>query len=64
LAVGEVDGEAVIVTHIERDGEWKPEAAIRLEFADQRVARITDYLHCPWILTPAISLVAGQPFPH
>src|SRR3954451_6908997 len=53
LVVGEVDGEAVIVTHIERDGEWKPEAAIRLEFAGQLVTGITDYLHCPWILTPA-----------
>ncbi len=64
LAVGEVDGEAVVVTHLQRDGEWKPEAAVRLEFADHRVTRITDYLHCPWLLTPAISLVAGQPFPN
>jgi RNA polymerase sigma-70 factor (ECF subfamily) len=64
LAVGEVEGEPVVIIFMERDGGWKPESAARLEVIDQRITRIEDYLHCPWILSAAASFVAGEPFPN
>jgi RNA polymerase sigma-70 factor (ECF subfamily) len=65
MAVGEVDGEPVVIIFFNRDGGgWKPEAAMRLEWIDRRVTRITDYIHCPWILSSATSIVADPPFPN
>jgi RNA polymerase sigma-70 factor, ECF subfamily len=58
LAVGSVDGEPAIITHF-RDGDrWTPTSFILFEIADGRIARITDYIHCPWILTSAASVVS------
>jgi RNA polymerase sigma-70 factor (ECF subfamily) len=57
LEVGEVDGElAIIVLHQHRD-EWTPHSVARLEVIDQRIARIVDYAHCPWVLPAATSVV-------
>jgi RNA polymerase sigma-70 factor, ECF subfamily len=57
MAVGEVDGEPVIIVQ-QRDDEqrWTPRAAVRLSVIDGRVERIADYAFCPWIL-PAASVV-------
>src|SRR4030095_7930999 len=61
MAVGEVDGEPVIIRlHRETDG-WTPQAIVRLEVTDRRVARILDYGHCPWILPAATSVVVADP---
>jgi RNA polymerase sigma-70 factor (ECF subfamily) len=61
LAVGEVEGEPVVIILMNRDSEeWKPEAVVRLEVTDHRVTRIADYLHCPWIL-PAAASIAVDP---
>jgi RNA polymerase sigma-70 factor, ECF subfamily len=55
-----VDGEPVIIRlHRETDG-WTPQAIVRLEVTDRRVARILDYGHCPWILTAATSVVVAD----
>jgi RNA polymerase sigma-70 factor, ECF subfamily len=60
MAVGEVDGEPVIIRlHRETDG-WTPQAIVRLEVTDRRVARILDYGHCPWILPAATSVVVAD----
>ncbi len=65
LAVGEVDGEPVIIIHLCRDPDgWQPEGIVRLDVTDGRIMRIRDYLHCPWILSAAISVIAGQPLPN
>jgi RNA polymerase sigma-70 factor (ECF subfamily) len=64
LAVGEVDGEPMVVVLYEAPGGWKPKAAVRLEVIDHRVARIADYIHCPWILPAAASVVVAEPFPN
>jgi RNA polymerase sigma-70 factor (ECF subfamily) len=57
MAVGEVDGEpVVIVQHRDDAHRWTPHAAVRLSVTDGRVERIADYIFCPWIL-PAASLV-------
>jgi RNA polymerase sigma-70 factor, ECF subfamily len=57
MAVGEVDGEPVVIVQ-QRDDEqrWTPRAAVRLSAIDGRVERIADYIFCPWIL-PAASVV-------
>jgi RNA polymerase sigma-70 factor (ECF subfamily) len=61
LAVAEVDGEpAVVVLHEHKD-EWKPDTVARLEVIDQRIVRIVDYAHCPWILPAATSVVMADP---
>jgi RNA polymerase sigma-70 factor (ECF subfamily) len=57
MAVGEVDGEpVVIVQHRDDEHLWTPHAAVRLSVIDGRVTGIADYIFCPWIL-PAASFV-------
>jgi len=55
LAVGEVEGEPMVIV-LERDADaWKPRSPVRLEVVNQRIERITDYFFCPWILEAATS---------
>jgi RNA polymerase sigma-70 factor (ECF subfamily) len=58
MAVGEVDGEPVII-HLRQDvNGWTPMSFVRLEVVDGRIERIADFAHCPWILAAATSVVA------
>jgi RNA polymerase sigma-70 factor (ECF subfamily) len=53
LALGEVDGRPTVIV-LERQGDtWKPRAPVRVEVSAGRIARITDYFLCPWILQAA-----------
>jgi RNA polymerase sigma-70 factor, ECF subfamily len=53
LAVGEVDGEsAVFILQLGTD-TWTPYSIVRLHLADNRIVRIVDYAHCPWVIEPA-----------
>ena len=61
LAVGEVDGEPVIIIYFRESTGLESERVARLEVAGRRVTRIADYLHCPWVLSAATSVVAGDP---
>ena len=58
MAVGEVDGEPVLIVQ-RRDDEnrWTPRAAVRLSATGGRIERIADYTFCPWILPAASSVV-------
>jgi RNA polymerase sigma-70 factor, ECF subfamily len=61
LAVGEVDGEPVVIILRRGDDTWTPHSAIRLDVIGQRIERIVDYIHCPWLLPAAASVsLAGQ----
>ena len=52
LTLGEVDGEPSIILLNLRNGAWEIEGIIRLDIgADGRIERISDYQHCPWVLT-------------
>ena len=52
LTLGEVDGEPSVVLLNLRNGAWGIEGIIRLDIgADGRIERISDYQHCPWVLT-------------
>jgi RNA polymerase sigma-70 factor, ECF subfamily len=51
LTLGEVDGEPSIILLNLRDGAWEIHGIVRLDVADGRIYRISDYQHCPWILS-------------
>ena len=45
----------------DEDGDaWGPHSVARLELVDDRVVRIVDYVHCPWVLANAFSLAIGD----
>jgi RNA polymerase sigma-70 factor, ECF subfamily len=56
LGFGEVDGEPTIIILQRGADTWTPYSAIRLDMRGESVARIVDYIHCPWVL-PAASTV-------
>lgn len=56
MTLGTVDGETAVI--ILRDVPYKltPFSAIRIKVAGGRVADITDYVKCPWILEASLQL--------
>jgi RNA polymerase sigma-70 factor, ECF subfamily len=56
MAVGEVDGETVILRMEQDAEEWKLNSVIRFELENGHIVRIADYHFCPWVL-PAAGLV-------
>jgi RNA polymerase sigma-70 factor, ECF subfamily len=57
LAVGELDGEPVII-RLRRDTDrWTPATVVRLDVTDHRIVWVADYSHCPWILPAATSVL-------
>jgi RNA polymerase sigma-70 factor (ECF subfamily) len=63
LAVGDVDGEPAIILLHQRAGEWTPHSLVHLDVRDQRITRIADYTHTPWILQAATSVVVAPTTP-
>jgi len=57
LAVGEVDGEPVIIILLRESDGATAQRVVRLDLADGRITSIADYLHCPWVLSAATSVV-------
>jgi RNA polymerase sigma-70 factor, ECF subfamily len=56
LALGEVDGEPVVIM-LERGADtWSPHSVVRLNVIGEQIERIVDYAHCPWMLTTADSV--------
>jgi RNA polymerase sigma-70 factor, ECF subfamily len=56
LALGELDGEPVVII-LRRHGEGStPHSVIRMSVAGDRIERIEDYIHCPWMVPAAKSL--------
>ena len=61
LAVGEMDGEPVIIILQRGADTWTPYSGIRLNVTGGRIEGIRDYIHCPWVLPAADSVsVAGS----
>jgi len=56
LAVGEVDGEAVVVILRRGADTWTPYSMVRLSVTGQSIDRIVDYSHCPWVILAAGSV--------
>ena len=57
LAVGEVDGEPVVVALRLGTDTWVPWSFVRLDVSAQRIKRIVDYSHCPWVAELAEAVV-------
>jgi RNA polymerase sigma-70 factor, ECF subfamily len=60
LAVGNVDGEPAVIIHFWDGSLWTPTSLVHFEVANDRIVRIADYIHCPWVLTAATSVVPGE----
>ena len=52
-AVGEVDGEPVVVIFVREGEAWIPKGVVRMKVVDRRIAQIFDYFLCSWLLAPA-----------
>ena len=61
MALGEVDGETVVIIMRDDADGLTPFSAIRLGVAGTRITRITDYIKCSWVLDAANSVAAGRP---
>ncbi len=55
LALGEVDGESVVVILQRGADTWTPYSVVRLDIAGDQIQHIVDYVHCPWVLPHATS---------
>jgi len=55
LATGTVDGLPIIVALRQHDGQWTPHSLIRAHIEDNRIVRVVDYLHCPWVMDAVVS---------
>ena len=53
LALAEVDGEPVVIVLRRGADTWTAHSIIRFEVDDEQIERITDYIHCPWVLSSA-----------
>jgi len=60
LALGEVDGEPVIIILRRGADTWTPYSAIRLDVVGEQVERIMDYIHCPWVIEAATTVSVGN----
>ncbi len=61
LAVGEVDGEPqIILLHRHPDG-WALYSAVHAEITGNRITRLVDFWHTPWILQAATSVLVSEP---
>jgi RNA polymerase sigma-70 factor (ECF subfamily) len=61
MAVGEMDGELVIVSLRLASGAWSPASFVRLQVTDGCITDIDDYSHCPWIIHAVLSLTTESP---
>jgi RNA polymerase sigma-70 factor (ECF subfamily) len=59
-SVGEVDGELAVVTLRQVDGVWTPRSMVRLEVVGDRIERVVDFEHCPWVLRAAASILVAD----
>lgn len=60
LAMGEVDDQPSVVVLNERNGVWEIEGIVRLDIrADGQIEQVSDYQHCPWMLTAGSIVVDG-----
>ena len=62
IAVGELDGEPVVIILQRGADTCTPYSSIRLDVIGQRIECIVDYIHCPWVIPAAttVTLPLGQ----
>jgi RNA polymerase sigma-70 factor (ECF subfamily) len=57
MASGSVDGQPAIIALRQHDGQWQAHSFVHVEIEDDRIARVVDFLHCPWVFAAAASVV-------
>ena len=60
LALGEVDGEPVVIVLRRGADTWTPHSAIRFDVVGQRIERIVDYIHCLWVISAATAVTVAK----
>jgi RNA polymerase sigma-70 factor, ECF subfamily len=60
LALGELDDEPVVIILRRGADTWTPHSVIRFEVIGQRIGRIVDYIHCPWVLAAATNVTVAK----
>jgi hypothetical protein len=55
MAVGEADGELVVIMSQRTLDDWSPKSAIRIAIRDDRIIAVVDYLFYPWLIADAQS---------
>jgi RNA polymerase sigma-70 factor (ECF subfamily) len=63
LALGELDGELVVIVLRRGADAWTPHSAIRMKVLNGQVEQIVDYIHCPWVVPAAMSVSAQSSEP-
>jgi RNA polymerase sigma-70 factor (ECF subfamily) len=61
LALGELDGELVVIVLQRGADTWTSYSAIRMNVIGQKIERIGDYIHCPWVIPAAASISLARP---
>jgi RNA polymerase sigma-70 factor, ECF subfamily len=61
LAVGEVDGEPVIIILQRGADTWTPYSVVRLDVEGHQIDRVRDYAHCPWVISAADTVTVTAP---
>jgi len=56
LAMGDVDGEPVVIILQRGADTWTPYSIVRLSVIGQHINRVVDYVHCPWVISMADSV--------
>jgi RNA polymerase sigma-70 factor (ECF subfamily) len=60
MAVGEVDGEPVVVILQFGADTWTPYSMVRLDVIEDHIDSIVDYAHCPWVVEAAASVIVSE----
>jgi RNA polymerase sigma-70 factor, ECF subfamily len=60
LALGDVDGEPVVMILQRGADTWSTYSAIRMNVVGEKIDRIVDYIHCPWIVPAAESVSVAR----
>jgi RNA polymerase sigma-70 factor (ECF subfamily) len=56
MAVGEADGEPVVVALRQDNGKWIPSSIVRVRLTDHLITGVVDYRHCAWVLAATSSV--------
>jgi RNA polymerase sigma-70 factor, ECF subfamily len=59
MALGEVDGDTVVIILRDDLVEPTPFSFVRVDVAGGSIVRIADYIKCPWVLEAAASVTVG-----
>jgi RNA polymerase sigma-70 factor (ECF subfamily) len=56
LAMGDVEGEPVVIILQRGADTWTPYSVVRLTVSELHINAIVDYAHCPWVMLAAESI--------